>query len=73
MTTLLTRRVSGRGWCPAKRAEELAAGDVILRAHRGAARVEDVRIGDRVVHLRLAGRGWQLNVWKRRGSLVAVR
>lgn len=74
MMALLTKRVPGRGWHPAKRAEDLVAGDVVLRAHRGAARVSEARVGDKVVHLRLAGveHPWSLNIWKRRRSLVAV-
>ena len=69
----MTRRVLDRGHYPAKRADSLVPGDIIVRPV-GSARVTAVQVGMKSVFLRLAGLddSYSVNVHKRRGTKVAI-
>lgn len=69
----MTRNIPGRGRYPAKRAADVRPGDVVVGI-LGRSRVESVKVGMKVVWLRLRGIDidYSINVWRRRGKWMAV-
>ena len=74
MTLQLTKRVSGRGYFPAKRVKDLKPGDVLIRPYLPAMEVKDVRLGDYNAFLRLEAVDGpaHIGVWKRLETVVAI-
>ena len=74
MTTLLTKRVAGKGYLPAKRVRDLRRGDVIVRPYLPFMRVADIRLGDYNAFLRLESVDGpaHIGIWKRLNTLVAI-